>query len=264
MTSAAEGAGKGAAKSAAPDKREAAGKSKAEASAKGKGGVTMDKTKAAAEGKAPDKAGAKGRMEVFMLLDRTGSMAGIWQESVNSINAYVKGLAKDKEDYRITLAVFDLHVGLQFDVLRDAVPIGEWKDFAEEEAPPRGSTPLLDSMVRLIAMAEESNPDHAVIVVMTDGYENASREADLATARAAVKRAESKGWQVVFLGMDFNAFAQARELGIAAAKTMNVARGHQAATMDLMALKTSKHMLFNEAFEYNFDDRSTSGEDKVK
>ncbi len=246
-----------------------AGKGKAAGKGAGKGkaagtGETAGKGKAPGKGKAASNGKPKGAMEVFMLLDRTGSMAPIWSESVNSINVYVKELAKDKKDYRITLAVFDLHEGLQFDVLRDAVPIGEWKDFAEEEAPPRGSTPLLDSLVRIIAMAENSNPDRAVIVVMTDGYENASREVDLDTARAAVKRVEDKGWQVVFLGEDFDAFDQAGDLNVKVERRMNVARGHQAMAMKLSAEKSSRYFVAGEAMLYDAKDRKKSGEDKVK
>jgi hypothetical protein len=242
------------------------GKSAGKGTAKGKAKTTSKgktATKTTSKGNS-SKSATKGAMEVFMLHDRTGSMAEIWSESVNSINVYVKELAKDKEDYRITLAVFDLHGGLQFDVLRDAVPIGEWKDFAEEEAPPRGSTPLLDSLVRLISMAEKSNPDRAVVVVMTDGYENASREVDLNTARAAVKRVEDKGWQVVFLGEDFNSFAQAGDLHVKVERRMNVARGHQAAAMRLTAEKASRYFNAGEAMSYDDADRLESGEDKVK
>ncbi len=210
--------------------------------------------------------GRRGRGEVYILLDRTGSMHAIWSESVSSVNAYVRELAGegDGEGYRVTLAVFDEHLGLQFEVLREAVPVEEWVDFREEEAPPRGSTPLLDSLVRITAMAEESGPDRAVIVVMTDGYENASREADLETARAALARAEAKGWQVVFLGADFNNFAQARGLGVAHEKSMNVARDHQARAMRLTAEKSKAYFQKGETMVFFARDREESGEDKVK
>jgi Mg-chelatase subunit ChlD len=103
-----------------------------------------------------------------------------------------------------------------------------------------------------------------VIVVMTDGYENASREADLKTARAALARAEGKGWQVVFLGADFNNFAQARELGLHNEKRINMARGHQVHAMRLTAEKSLAYLRTGEEMEYFDQDRTESGEDKVK
>lgn len=214
--------------------------------------------------RAPNRGRPKGGMRVFILLDRTGSMAQIWSESVNSINVFVDELAGDNKSYRITLAAFDLHNGLQFDVLRDAVPIEKWQNFAENETYPRGSTPLLDSLVRIIAMAERSNPERAVIVVMTDGHENSSREVDLRAARAAVKRAESKGWHVVFLGADFNTFTQANDLNVMSDRTMNMARGHQSAAMRISARKSSRYFTEGESFVFNSEDRRIAGEGKVK
>ena len=57
-------------------------------------------------------------MNVYMLLDRTGSMSSIWAETLSSINAYVEKLANDKVDAKITLAMFDSNDGTQFDVIR--------------------------------------------------------------------------------------------------------------------------------------------------
>ena len=109
-------------------------------------------------------------MDLFILLDRTGSMATLWDEAVTSVNTYVNELANDSADDRVTLVAFDQHDGMQFDVLRDAVQIVEWKALAIDEVTPRGCTPLLDALVRIITRAEEVNNDKTAFVVMTDGH----------------------------------------------------------------------------------------------
>jgi Mg-chelatase subunit ChlD len=203
-------------------------------------------------------------MDVFMLLDRTGSMAGLWEEAVSSVNAYVKEMGKDGADDRVSLAVFDAYeTGMQFNVLRNAVPIADWKELATDEVLPRGMTPLLDALVRIITRAEEVNNEKTVIVVMTDGYENASREITLQAAKAAIERVTERGWQVNFLGADFDGIAQARGLGVAQGRSINFKRGH---AEDAMTSTADIHRVYrnlSSQVDYREQDRRNAREEDV-
>ena len=90
-------------------------------------------------------------MHAYILLDRTGSMQSIWDEALGSVNAYVKALTEGRTttktgaDAHVTLAVFDAHDGLAFDVLRAGVPAATWTDVTNADATPRGMTPLFDA-----------------------------------------------------------------------------------------------------------------------
>lgn len=204
-------------------------------------------------------------MDLFILLDRTGSMAPLWVEAVSSVNTYVKELVQDGASDRVTLAVFDSYKdGMQFDVLRDAVPIEEWKAVDEEEVLPRGSTPLLDAMVKLISMAEEVNNEKTAIVVMTDGYENASKEVTTEAAKAAIDRVKEKDWQVNFLGANFDGFSQAHQLGVVHANTMNFFVGHADAAMSSTAQAHRAYRRSRGAVSYRDKDRRNAREDDVK
>ena len=73
-------------------------------------------------------------MEIFMLLDRTGSMASRWQEAVSSVNAYIEevrnamGVDLLTNNDRVTLAAFDqFSNGLDFKVLRDGQLLKDWQ-----------------------------------------------------------------------------------------------------------------------------------------
>jgi uncharacterized protein with von Willebrand factor type A (vWA) domain len=108
-------------------------------------------------------------MKVYLLLDRSGSMTTLWDEALGSINGYV---AKLKPTTKVVLAAFD---SVSYDVIRDT-KVSAWEDVTKTEVWPRGSTPLNDSVVRLVNRCLEDNPKKAVLVVMTDGEENCSRE----------------------------------------------------------------------------------------
>jgi hypothetical protein len=170
-------------------------------------------------------------MNVYMLLDRTGSMSSIWAETLSSINAYVARLANDKVDAKITLAIFDSNDGTQFDVIRKAVDVKEWNPVTDRDATPRGYTPLYDAIGRLMGLAGADPSDKASVIIVTDGQENASREVTREGAKALLDRARVKGWDIVFLGANFDAFEQAASLGTVAAQTLNIVPGAMQATM---------------------------------
>jgi hypothetical protein len=207
-------------------------------------------------------------MHAYVLLDRSGSMQSLWVEALSSVNAYAKGLADNKDghsvDSHITLAVFDGNDGLSFDVLRRNQPALHWEKVTDKEATPRGMTPLLDALGRIIFLAEADKPDKAVIVVMTDGQENASRELTREGAKAALDRVKAKGWEVVFLGANFDNISDAETVGVARAKQMAMAPGAMGASMARMAEKSRAYAASAAPMEFDEEDRKVAQEAKVK
>ena len=180
-------------------------------------------------------------MQADILLDRSGSMQSLWVEALSSVNAFAKELANKTDgqsvDSHITLAVFDSQDGLKFDTLRCKQPALHWENVTDREASPRGMTPLLDAMVRIIALAEGDNPDKAVIVVMTDGQENASHEVTRDGVKAALDRVKAKGWEVVFLGANFDNISDAASVGVQAGQQMAMSAGTMGESMARLARK---------------------------
>jgi uncharacterized protein with von Willebrand factor type A (vWA) domain len=171
-------------------------------------------------------------MNVYILLDRSGSMQSLWTEALSSINGYVKKL-KDKD--QIYLAVFD---NLSHETIRDC-KVKDWKDVTNEDAQPRGGTPLYDSCGRIMSLAEDIKAKKSMLVVMTDGYENASQEYSQAAIKAKVKAWEEKKWEVVFLGASFDSVESVSgSVGVASGKTLNYGVGNFARGMDMLAAST--------------------------
>jgi hypothetical protein len=207
-------------------------------------------------------------MHAYILLDRSGSMQSLWVEALSSVNAYAKELANktggDAVDSHVTFAIFDGQEGLQFDVLRRKQPALHWEQVTDREATPRGMTPLLDAIGRIIALAETDNPDKAVIVVMTDGQENASREVTREGAKAALDRVKAKGWDVVFLGANFDNISDATSVGVLAGQQMSMAPGTMSASMKRVAEKSRAYFRSGTRHEFDDEDRAVAEESKVK
>ena len=159
-------------------------------------------------------------MNVYILLDRSGSMASLWNEAIGSINGYVDEL---KMSDKIHFAVFD---SVSHDVIRDG-KVKDWKAVTSEAVQPRGGTPLYDSVGKIMAEAEEADAKKTVLVVMTDGYENASKEHSQTSIKEKVKQFEEKGWEVLFLGANFDAVESVSgSVGVLSSKTMNIGAGN--------------------------------------
>jgi hypothetical protein len=205
----------------------------------------------------------------YILLDRTGSMEPIWTEALSSVNAYADGLATldggPRVNADITLAAFDAQDGLQFDVLRKDISASDWKDVTNKEISPRGMTPLYDAIGRMVSLAEKDKPEKAVIVIMTDGEENSSKEMTKASAKAALDRVRAKGWEIVFLGTEFSNFDDATGVGQTASRNMAVSKDKLSDSMNRLAQKSREYATgAAPSVEWNAEDRAAAKEEEVK
>jgi uncharacterized protein with von Willebrand factor type A (vWA) domain len=210
-------------------------------------------------------------MQAYILLDRSGSMQSLWVEALSSVNAFAKELANKKDgpavDSHVTLAVFDSQETLQFDVLRRKQAALHWENVTDKDATPRGMTPLLDAMARIIALAETDNPDKAVIVMMTDGAENASREVTREGIKQALDRVKAKGWEVIFLGANFDNISDAGSVGVGHGQQMAMSAGTMNDSMARLAKKSRAYYAAEAGaapIAFDEEDRKVAKEANVK
>lgn len=174
-------------------------------------------------------------MKVFMLLDKSGSMASHWNEAVGSINAYVEGLKPRTEVY---LAAFD---SLGYNVVRETTA-KDWTKVETSEITTGGMTPLYDAFGKLATKTETDNIKKSVVVVMTDGFENASKEYKQADVKAKITEFEGKSWPVVFLGANFDAVTKSgASIGTDYGSTYTMDSAHMVAGMAQMSANTNSY-----------------------
>jgi hypothetical protein len=164
---------------------------------------------------------------IYFLLDRSGSMTSIRTETIAGFDAFIAEQRKVPGQCQVTLAQFDD----QYDVVyvdRDV------HDVPTLELTPRGSTALLDALGRLIvtaaerldALPEDKRPGSVVVGVMTDGYENASRDWTHERIKALIeKQTRDFNWEFLYLGADQDAIEEGSKMGFAAAKSVTYSRG---------------------------------------
>lgn len=169
----------------------------------------------------------KNTLSVFVALDRSGSMQGeSWTNAIESLNEYVKNLQKEKIEGDVTIIAFDSHTTAAGDTVR-LVPLAESQSIAYFEPlkhdviTPAGMTPLFDAAANVMDRALERNSDRTVVVILTDGHENTSKEYNQVKIKDKVKVLEGKKWEVIFLGANFDVASYTQGSGLASTKMRN-------------------------------------------
>ena len=145
-------------------------------------------------------------MDLFFILDRSGSMYGSENDTINGFNAFVEKQAAKNHNILVTVVLFDG----KYEVLYARKPISEVKPLTDKEYFVRGSTALLDAIGRTVN-TYRGEVNHAMCIITTDGYENSSREFNRDQIKDMV---ENSGWEFVYIGADIDAYAEASHIGI--------------------------------------------------
>lgn len=167
---------------------------------------------------------------VTLVLDETGSMSTIVDDTIGGYNTFIKGLKDQKGDHDIkfTLIKFDSN---KHDIVHRAEPIDSIPELTKETYVPGAATPLIDASMKAIKATEAkvselglADKANIVVAIQTDGHENASREFTRDQLVAEIKDKTAKGWLFQFLGAGIDAFASAQSLGINARNTLGYDR----------------------------------------
>ncbi len=194
---------------------------------------------------------------ILAIVDRSGSMSwgNVHLEMANALNIYFDEQAQLPGICKVDYAQFDTQYETVFEDL-DATD-------AEAIIQPRGSTALIDAIgigtvnlgTKLDALAEDDRPGTVLIVIVTDGGENASREYTLAQVREMVEKQESEfAWEYVFLGANIDAVATGTSFGMKAGNTMTFDTANIGVTAASLGNYTTTYRSAGKA-EFTEDDR---------
>lgn len=203
----------------------------------------------------------KDATHITILLDRSGSMESVKDETISGYNAFIKEQKEAGDNASLTLVQFDSQ---GIDTLQECTPIQAVPNLNTDTFQPRGMTPLLDALGRTIesagkslaAIPEASRPDKVVFVIITDGQENASHSFSKGRIKEMIEhQTNAYKWQFVYLGANQDAFTEAGDIGIAAAAAANYVG---AATEDAFAVASANvgsYRLTNDSRKLNFSSR---------
>ena len=168
----------------------------------------------------------KNLTELVFILDRSGSMAGLEQDTIGGFNAMIEKQRKEPGQALISTVLF--HNETQ--VIHDRLPLDRVPALTEKEYYVRGCTALLDAVGGAIHhignvhkyAREEDVPERTLFVITTDGIENASRRYTYEKVKAMIEEQKARyGWEFLFLGANIDAAREAARFGISADRAAN-------------------------------------------
>jgi uncharacterized protein YegL len=154
--------------------------------------------------------------EIVMIVDRSGSMVSIKDDAQGGFNAFIEEQKKLPDEARLTLVQFDS----EYEMLHENRPL---KDIPAYTLIPRGNTALLDAIGRTLAAvgerlaktSEDQRPGKVLVVVITDGQENASTEYNREKVFEAITHQKDKyKWEFLFLAANQDAIKAGASIGI--------------------------------------------------
>lgn len=157
------------------------------------------------------------RLELILILDKSGSMYNLTSDTIGGFNSMI---AKEKEERlpaHVTTVLFDNNTK----ELYRRRPIALVPQMTEKEYIPGGSTALLDAVGNTITTmhnipAVRMSGTKVLVVIITDGLENASREYNKQTVRRIISDRQEEGWEFIYLGANIDAVKEAGDIGIGA------------------------------------------------
>jgi len=168
----------------------------------------------------------KGLTELVFILDRSGSMAGLEEDTIGGFNAMMEKQKRQEGEALVSTVLFNS----QSQVIHDRARVKDITPMTREEYCVGGSTALIDAIggaihhignVHKYARAEDL-PEHTLFVITTDGMENSSRQYSSDKVKAMIQRQKEKyGWEFLFLGANIDAVETAGRFGIGADRAVN-------------------------------------------
>lgn len=164
--------------------------------------------------------------EVIMLIDKSGSMGRLKDDTIGGFNSFVDS-QKDDTKTTLTTVLFDTN----WKILHDGLDVYEVEEMTKKDYITGGGTAMLDAIGETINTVQyrhddmgDAKPDNVLFVITTDGEENSSRKFTKADIERMIKhQTNGHGWEFIFLGANMDAVKEATSIGISATRAVDYA-----------------------------------------
>ncbi len=156
--------------------------------------------------------------ELVFILDRSGSMSGLEEDTIGGFNSFIEKQKNEKGDCLVSTVLFNQ----SSKVVHDRVDLKEIEKMTRNDYFASGTTALIDALgdairhIRTVHryIRKEDVPVKTAFIIITDGMENASRRYSSDEVKKMVKEQKAKGWDFLFLAANIDAVETAKSYGI--------------------------------------------------
>jgi len=159
-------------------------------------------------------------LKIVFIIDESGSMQGSNSDVIGGFNSFIERQQNENKG-KITVSLYKFN-----DVVTRIIankPASKIKNLTNDDYCPSGFTALYDAIGQAIhetdkhlsAQPEKERPDKVMVVIITDGQENASKEFSATAIKSTITTHEELlQWSFIFLGSGLSDFKDAEALGI--------------------------------------------------
>jgi hypothetical protein len=175
------------------------------------------------------------KMQISFILDETGSMEAFKSQTISGFNEYVETLRRDKNSQGalFTLTKFNSD---KVEIVHQGIALADVVLLDDKNYHPNMNTPLYDAVGRTINAIKSKKGEMVLVIIQTDGQENASQEFTRTTIFDLIEQKKKDGWTFVFLGADQDAYAASDKMGIPVGNTANYTGAKTGAMMNRVAM----------------------------
>jgi len=160
--------------------------------------------------------------EIICIIDKSGSMYSVKDDTIGGFNTFLEEQQKLEGEAVMTTVLFDT----DYTLLYSGKPVKEVEFLNNNTYVPNGCTSLLDAIGKTITDIQSRLKDsiiqpNVIMVILTDGQENSSREYNRKTINDKIKECQNSGWEIIYLGANQDSFSEAGSLGIMSVNTVN-------------------------------------------
>ncbi|MBR3229839.1 MAG: VWA domain-containing protein [Bacilli bacterium] len=156
----------------------------------------------------------KKMLDVVFILDKSGSMSGSEDSTISSFNEYLEKERKNNYKTRITTILFSD----DYSYLYKGADVSKVSPLTLEDYFASGCTALYDAIGSSINYIDRCDTDKVLFIIITDGYENASKEFDKEKIRRMIRN--HSNYEFVYIGADIDSYSSGGSIGI---KSDNIA-----------------------------------------
>lgn len=158
--------------------------------------------------------------DIIFILDRSGSMSGLENDTIGGFNSMIKKQKKENinDETFITTVLFDNHLK----TIHNRTPLNNVKTLTEKDYFVGGSTALFDAIgftlnnhkTEIDKQNIDTKDNNTIVIITTDGYENSSKEYNYKQIKDLITTSKDKGWEFIFLGANINSEEFGNKIGI--------------------------------------------------
>lgn len=159
----------------------------------------------------------KTRIFNLIIIDESGSMEAIKQQAINSVNETIQTIRaaqqrNENQEHFVMLVSFNNDIK----VINDCVAADQVQELTAETYQPNCCTALYDAMgMSLNTLRKKvADSDKVLVTIVTDGYENASREYSGKAIKSLIEELKAKGWVFAYIGANHDVEVVAASMSI--------------------------------------------------